>query len=440
MRRLAARKTLSIAAAGILVANSGARETLAGEPFDPFNVNVVAHWDEKPLSYQAADVWADDRGIAYVANRNGASIDIMDITVPSEPKLLTTYLIAAPNNQTNAKDVKAEGGLMFIGMDDDGNDGAQIVDVRDPANPVFLANVTVSGFADIHNLFYKDRFLYLVTSAPPPGLAVVDLRDFDPDNVESDLITEPLWVVSGIGDYFIHDVTVESGRAYLSAWDSGLWIYDVSNIANEPPQFIVSASGDNTHSAWPTRDGHWIVTNEERSNGGPVKLYEFSDSGGTPSLTHVFTFAIPTTWASSSHNVYVIGRRAYCAWYNRGMFAFDINEEFGILDWVADFDTSVETQDFLGAWGVYPFLGRDRVLVSDKDTQFWVLDVRVPGSGDFDGDADHDLRDFQGLLSCFDPGGAGLLRAECEVFDVDGDEDVDYDDFFTLGSELTTPS
>ncbi len=410
----------------------------AAAQIPPVNVHVVANWDEHPSDYTAADVWADDRGFAYICNRFGPTIDIMDISDPAHPTHVTTYEVGPPNQFTNAKDVKVGDGLMFIGLDDDGNDGVEIVDVRDPRNPTYLVNIRVPGFADVHNSFYDGGLLYLADSRDAE-IAIIDLRQFDPDAPPTSTITEAQWLIQNVGTVFVHDITVKDGRLYASAWDSGPWIYDVSAIDTLGPVFLASAPGDNTHSAWPTRDQRWIVTNEERTNGGPVKLYEMTQTGGSFSLELRDTFAIPINDAPASHNVYVVGYRAYCAWYNRGLMGFDINPIDKTLELVAHFDTSVNTTTFHGAWGVYPFLGRDKVLVSDKETQFWIFDVRVPASADFDGDADVDLDDFAARGQCETDPDVQYTDVACEIFDSDGDLDVDMVDFGAMQRAFTGP-
>ncbi len=405
----------------------------------PLNVHLVANWDDHPTDYTAAEVWADDQGYAYVCNRFGATVDIMDISDPAVPFLETTYVVGPPNNFANAKEVKVANGLMFVGLDDDGNDGVEVVDVRDPAQPQFLTNIKITGFFDVHNVFYDRGFLYMANSQNTQ-IVVVDLRDIDPDIRPMQNITQEYWRVIGVGSSRVHDITVSDGRLYAAAWDSGLWVYDVRDIANQPPIFLASAPGDNTHSAWPTRDQRWIVTNEERTNGGPVNLYEMMpDTGNGYTLELRHTFSIPQADARSSHNVYVVGYRAYCAWYNRGLMAFDIDPIAKELRLVAHYDTSVNTTVFHGAWGVYPFLGRDKVLVSDKETQFWIFDVRIPASGDFDGDSDVDLRDWVGLQQCFSGESKAYPRDECEIFDFDADNDVDLTDVAAHTAAFTGP-
>ncbi len=404
----------------------------------PLNVHVVANWDEHSPAHIAADLWADEFGYAYVCSRFAPSIDIMDVSDPVYPRLVTTYEVGPPNNFANGKDVKVAAGLMFIGLDDDGNDGVEIVDVRDPRDPRFLANIRIGGFADVHNLFYDSGLLYLADSRDPV-IAVIDLRTFDPENPPAQTITQADWLIENVGSVFVHDITVVDGRLYAAAWDSGLWVYDISEIDTAGPVFLASAPGNNTHSAWPTADKRWIVANEERTDGGPVKLYEMLAAPGSFTLELRDTFSIPVSDAPASHNVYVVGYRAYCAWYNRGLMAFDIDPIEKRLTLVAHFDTSVTATTFHGAWGVFPFFGRDKVMVSDKETQFWIFDVRVPASGDFNGDADVDLDDFAARPPCRTAPNAHYTDPACEVFDFDNDFDVDFADYAAMQRLSTGP-
>ena len=54
--------------------------------------------------------------------------------------------------------------------------------------------------------------------------------------------------------------------------------------------------------------------------------------------------------------------------------------------------------------------------------------VRFPGTGDFDGDGDVDLKDFASLSNCF-TGAGGTAPVGCAEGDFDLDQDVDADDF-----------
>ena len=289
------------------------------------------------------------------------------------------YTVPAPNDSCSAQDIKVEDGLLFIALESNaGPDSVQIVDVRDPPNPVSLATINPAGVGDPHNLFYDRGYLYIVDSAQP-RVSVVDLTDFDPDNPPAATITDTLWIINDVGSVFVHDITVRprpDGQTWLYAcgWDSGLFIYDVTNIATQPPQLLVSVDGNNTHAVWPTDDGRFVITGEER-NGGGITVYEIIVEDSGVSLELRDTLTLPLDQAYSTHNQFCIGNRVYNSWYQAGLQAYDVDPIDGHLTLATTFDTfGGNPGGFNGAWGIYPLLGRNRVLISDLATGLYILD------------------------------------------------------------------
>jgi hypothetical protein len=239
-----------------------------------------------------------------------------------------------------------------------------IIDVRDPANPVTLVNVNLSGISEAHNTFYEDGYLYIVDSFVNK-VGIVDLTAFNADDPPP-TITQAKWILSNVGSSFVHDITVRDGRLYACAWDSGLWIYDVTDVANTQPSFLGSAPGNNTHSCWPSPDGRFVVTGEERSGGG-IKVFEITDNGGSLTLTLTDSLELPGE-AFSVHNQFVIGYRVYNAWYEAGLQVFDIDPEDGTLSFVASYDTP-------NNWGVYPANGDALILLSDISSGLYLIEI-----------------------------------------------------------------
>ncbi len=325
------------------------------------NAGLVGRWNDYEGSY--CDVWAEG-DFAYVPNwgadGNAARIHILYIGDPANPILVRTFMLPSPNQFASPQDVKVADGLLFIALEGDPNDGVAIVDIRSPLNPAQVATVRVPNFSFIHNLFYDSGFLYMPRGT---SIAIVDLTSFDPDNPPASPITAARWILTGVGSQFVHDVTVRNGRLYAAAWNSGLWIYDVSDVANTPPTFLGSVGGSATHSMWPTDDGRFVVTGEERGGGG-IKVYEIIDNGR--SVTLALRDSLVLTGTSSVHNQVFVGNRLYNSWYGRGLQVFDIDPDTGLLEFVAGFDT----QD---CWGVYPFLGDDRVLLTDMGGGLYIV-------------------------------------------------------------------
>jgi len=167
---------------------------------------------------------------------------------------------------------------------------------------------------------------------------------------------------------------------------AGLWIYDITDLANEVPQPLGSGPGISTHSCWPTADGHFVITGEERLGGG-IKVYQVTDNpDGSVTLDIVDEVNFSQSTAFSVHNQAVIGNRIYNAWFQSGLQVFDVDPDSGWLSLVAGYDTYPQPTlpTYNGAWGVYPFLGDDRILISDISNGLFVLEL-IDLDGDDDG-------------------------------------------------------
>ncbi len=237
-------------------------------------VTQVGNWDLDPGTY--ADVWGDGT-VAYVGEFGDNKVHFIDVSNPASPFEITEWVVGAPNGGSSAQDVKVANGLLFISLEG-GVDGVEIVDVRDPANPSHLTYITTPGIGAIHNTFYHNGFLYMSDSASPV-LAVVDLSTYNPDSPPATITTNK-WLLS-VGSSFVHDMTVVNNRLYACGWNSGLFVYDVSDVAGSGPVLLGSGPGVSTHAVWATADGRWAIVGEERS-GGPIKLYEIVET--TPIL------------------------------------------------------------------------------------------------------------------------------------------------------------
>ncbi len=387
------------------------------------NAELVGHWDGYTGTY--ADIWGDG-DYAYICHYLHHGVNIIDISNPASPVALTEWLVPGQAGGS-AQDVMVDEGLLYIGIES-GSESVEIVDVRNPASPAHVAMVDVPGFRSIHNVFFYAGYLYMCDSNTN-RVGIIDLTGLDPDNPPPGPITAAKWIMQNVGSSFVHDVTVVGSRLYASAWDSGLWIYDVTDVANQAPTFLGQTpdGGDNTHSCWPSGNGDYVVTGEERTGGG-IKVYRITDNGGSLTLQLTDTFALPPAAASSVHNQVMIGYRLYNSWYQAGLQVFDIDPATGLLQFAASFDTPGQV------WGVYPLLGPSRVLLSDMGNGLYVVGVTVP-AGDLDGDGVVGIGDFLGLLASWGPC-PGVCPPSCPA-DLDDDCNVGITDFLTLLANWT---
>ena len=351
-------RTGTLALAALLISAAA----FAADP--PLNVVDLSNFDESGQRY--ADVWGEGN-FAFLAHFGQSRVDIIDITDPSNPVKAATY----NSGVGSAQDVKTGDGLMFVGLES-ASPGVHIVDIRDPYNPVKLTNVTVRSA--VHNVFYHEGWLYICDSSRAQ-VDLVDLRGYDPDNPPG-TISQTTWRISGVGS-FVHDITVQGDYLFASAW-SRLYMYDISNIDTQAPTLLATASGSSVHAAWATDDLKYVVTSEERTRGG-IKLWEIlqTEETGAVSLVLRDSYTVPTSRATSTHNPVVKGYTLYASWYQIGTQIFEIDPVLKRFNLVASFDTTNANGNtgFSGNWGVYPFLGDDRILSSDTSTGLWVLDA-----------------------------------------------------------------
>jgi hypothetical protein len=205
---------------------------------------------------------------------------------------------------------------------------------------------------------------------------------------------------------FVHSVITDptATRAYLSYWDLGTVVLDISDPAH--PRFLGRTSfppdaEGNAHSAALARGGSLLIQTDEdfepepgpntEPGWGYPRFFDISDPANPVQLA---TLKLPTTTQLppplgffSVHDPKVRGNRAYFSWYSEGVVAVNIARPSNPTV-VAQF-VPPPTSDpmgffgpfFLGdpsnppfpfVWGV--FVDRGYVLASDINSGLWVLD------------------------------------------------------------------
>ncbi len=390
-------------------------------------IAVVGTWDG-PTCGQGADVWGEG-DLAFWAHFQASCVDILDVSNPAAPLWLSSIHLRPPDDFASAQDVKVHDGLAFVAHGGSSAfNAASIVDVRNPSDPALLTVLRIEVGDQVynrsHNLFYHGGYLYLVDSSTRT-IAIIDLTNYDPDHAPG-LITQAKWQLTNVGTAFVHDITVQGNRLYALAWDS-IIIYDITNIANEPPVFLGSAPGDAVHSSWATDDGQYVVVAEERS-GGRLMLFQIVDSGEGLNLVLLDQHVEPPP-TFSPHNPLIVGDRVYTAWYASGMIVHEIDRDAGRLVEIGRINPG-------STWGVYPFLGLDRVILGGFG-YFAIADATLCAavSHDSDNDADVDLIDFAAFQRCVPTGGPGCV----ESFDADCDGVISPSDFASFFASVTGP-
>jgi hypothetical protein len=137
---------------------------------------------------------------------------------------------------------------------------------------------------------------------------------------------------------FVHSVVGEGSRAYLSYWDLGTVVLDVSDPA--APRYLGRTHGpvDNAHSAWLGRRGLLVETHERtggiptlyrRTGRDPVLLGRFELPASVIDEGHRVRGLHPVQGLDledSVHDAKLQGDLALFSWYSQGVVAADVSD------------------------------------------------------------------------------------------------------------------
>lgn len=313
------------------------------------------------------DVWGEGN-YAYLSSYTGTGVMIIDVSDPANPKLAGFY---NPPDVGSFRDVVVINGIGYFSSDTF-RGGLHIVDVRDPAKPVLLSaiNTDKNGHPNVHEISVADGVLYEADSRTN-RVKVFDVRD----------PRAPVFVRDiDANDPRVHAAIAINGRLFTSGLGGKTDIYDVRRVLTEPPSHLGTIdSGAGSHSSWVSNDGKILAVARETPN-GDVRLFDISN---LPNATPISTITAQSLGieAFSPHNPYIVGALLFVSWYQAGVVVIDITNP-AQPRLAGSYDTySGTTSGFRGCWGVYPFSGFDRVLLSDMDGGLLIVDATAAVTG-----------------------------------------------------------
>ena len=342
---------------------------------------------------------------ARVVDIHNPSLPVPIGTVAAYPRMTTEHLVAR-----NVSDSAYSGAVLWAGIqrcDPAGGDegGLAAWDVTDPNNPRELSYFGVGRRPrGVHEFAIGQQnnrwlaFLAVPNSeyfGGPGDLRILDVTDpANPVPLADWGAQKDLGLQVGyngdcapacrghIAQAFLHSVALspDSRTAYLSYWDLGEIILDVSDPT--APRFLgrfaepQSNQGD-THSVWITPDGRTALLADEEFEPpwGYLRILDVRDPSHPMQIGRFDTANSlaqrpggPETWYSI-HNPLVDDRNpthAYLAWYADGVRLVDFSDPSNVQElasWVPAHDAQV--------WSVA--LMDDVVIVGDVNTGLYVL-------------------------------------------------------------------
>jgi hypothetical protein len=381
-------------------------------------------------SLKYADLHADGN-VAVQGSYNCRGVFIYDLTNPDAPVLASVY---NPNPQQAFLEAIVIGnrgyfgsGGIFPATAPTTGDGVHIVDLSNPYNPVLLGKVNATlgeGFNGIHEMNVYGNYLienYNHTS-------VKTIKIIDVSNPSQPFLR---WDFNPQDALWVHAIHIRGSKMYMSGWAGLIEIYDISNLANEPPRLLGSIQGNTrNHSSWTSEDGNYLYSARETFD-GDIRVYDVRDPAQALLVRSIKTSDLGLN-AVSPHNPVVMGNYLYVSWYQAGVQVFDITDptfprrigqydtfqntfpppDEGKLRNLADLEPwdmicgapNIQNSlpvDYEGNWAVFPFLGQNKILAGDLTYGLYVLDatrvaLRLKNRvSDFDGDGKTDFSIFR---------------------------------------------
>jgi hypothetical protein len=401
-----------------------------------FNADVVVHRGHAYLGSwgTAIDEETYEAG-TYCPAQGVRTYSLFDPTAPalvatfadgeSNPLLAGSWTEKVIVERVQTKEFK--GDLAAVSFQDcraGGFRGIGLYDVSDPGSPVELA-LYENGVFGVHELDLEvrdkhayvheaaifeevDRYFTVGTPGGDPEYRIIDVTDpRNPAQVGgwsawTSLGIEP---VAGLGSFpfnLVHSVIVEHETAYVSYWDLGTVILDVSDPA--APRYIgrTSFAADeegNAHSAALARGGKILIQADEdfdpgyftppgtEVSWGYARIFDISNPA-TPVQLSTFELATtrqfppPGPGDFTVHDPKVVGNTLYLSHYAQGVMVVDISRpaepeqlaQFLPTPAADPFGLFFPGDEFPFVWGVFP--ERNFVVASDINSGLWVFEVR----------------------------------------------------------------
>ena len=344
--------------------------------------------------------WTDEetgKEYALVGRSNGTSF--VDITDPALPVTLGDLPLNDGANPSTWRDIKVYNEHAFIVADGAGPHGMQVFDLRqlrDVGDPpaAFEALTTYTGVGSAHNIVINEDtgYAFIVGAGGSGescggGLHMVNIHDPANPVFEGCFADEE---TGRRGTGYSHDAqcviyhgpdTDHSGKEIcFNSNETALSIADVTDKAN--PVALSNASYPNVayaHQGWLTDDHAFFYMNDELDElGGEIEgtrtlMWDVADLDD-PQYVGAYFSGNP----SSDHNLYIKGNLMYQSNYASGLRIVDISDLHNPVE-VGFFDTISVIPDapgFSGSWSNYPYFESGTVIVTSGSEGLFLVKKR----------------------------------------------------------------
>jgi len=340
-----------------------------------YNMSLLGKYTYDFEGYGVNDIWGyvDQEGNEYalVGLENGTSF--VDVTNPANP-IEKAYI---PGPMSTWRDLKTWGEYAYIVHDSYYADselwptgesqGLLIVNLKNIASgDISYSSFYFDGqFTNAHNIYIDENgCVYLFGGNYATGGAVMFDVSEDPENPE---------YLGVFDDYYLHDGMVRGDTLWGSAIYEG--VVAAIDVSDKTAPVILGSTftpGIFTHNSWVSDDGNYVFTTDEVTS-GYIAAVDVSDVNNMSVIDQI------QSWSPQDnvipHNTHVKDNYLVTSYYCDGVTVVDASDPYNLQE-VAYYDTSDSTGGtFSGAWGAYPWLPSNNILVTDRQEGLHILSV-----------------------------------------------------------------
>jgi choice-of-anchor B domain-containing protein len=252
----------------------------------------------------------------------------------------------------------------------------QIIDLSYLPDSVHLVYDSDTLITRAHNIFIDTAKakMYACAVTTQSGFHAMNIYNLN-NPVSPDLICS----YDEVGH--VHDAYVYNDTAYLNCASQGLKVVKSNNNGTiiQIGELNFYPDKDYNHSGWINKSKTTYLMCDE-APGKDVKVLDISDLNDIQ-VNSLFNSEMGDDESSIPHNVIIRNNIAYLSYYHDGLQIFDIGNSSQPKK-IAFYDTYLPNPSvaWAGAWGVYPFVNNDFILVSDRTYGLFLLSFEPPPS------------------------------------------------------------
>ena len=363
------KKFILLLSISLLTISSNAQQT----------ANLLFHWQDTTLIGSWAydntynECWGmvvNEKEIAIIGSTAGTHF--FDVTDPANSTEVAFVAGAYIGGGVIHRDYHDYDGYLYIVCDEGSSSTLQIIDISnlpDSVNTVYDSNA----------LFTKSHNIYIDTATAKLYACASTSSAMDVYSLQNPTNPSLIYSYSAVGH--VHDTFVRNDTAYLNCGSQGLRVMDFSMVnamGDQPTQLATFTSYPDAgynHSGWLNDDGTLYIMQDE-NHGYDVKILDVADLSNISVLA---TFNSGVDPQSMAHNGIIKGDLAYIPYYHDGLRVFNISDPSNPVQvWKYDTYAPNSHTSYKGAWGVYPNLPSENIIVSDMQTGLYIFECGTP--------------------------------------------------------------